>query len=279
MARYLRLEEVFVFIECLGRSCGRWENLMWGSGLCDWSRGCMPMRGSVFVLVRGTVMSLKWRSMFTKARYSARCSSSSCLKPCHARSALGSPGRTSTRMALLSSLNHSRNVSGGSWLEKKQWRRKTESKGRKDEDHDLWYEPGPPAEFRRLSMRRLVCRTGVGSNSIFCNGCKHWVHKVCSWLMCLTKRPWLQMGGRKQREVLAWQAGGGSFFLLPRRHALSSWWLWTFNNNTWKPSGKSALTPPPPPTLVYSTDRSKAMVPVLVLLFVALWFILRGDLF
>ena len=29
----------------------------------------------------------------------------------------------------------------------------------------------------------------------------------------------------------------------------------------------------------YSTDRSKAVVPMLVLLFVALWFILRGDLF
>ena len=29
--------------------------------------------------------------------------------------------------------------------------------------------------------------------------------------------------------------------------------------------------------VVYSTDRSKAMVPVLF--FVALWFILRGDLF
>ena len=27
-----------------------------------------------------------------------------------------------------------------------------------------------------------------------------------------------------------------------------------------------------------ATDRSKAVVPVLVLLFVALWFILRGDL-
>ena len=39
-------------------------------------------------------------------------------------------------------------------------------------------------------------------------------------------------------------------------------------------SCKSALTPP----MVYSTDRSKAVVPVLVLLFVALWFILRGDL-
>ena len=30
---------------------------------------------------------------------------------------------------------------------------------------------------------------------------------------------------------------------------------------------------------IYSTDRSKAVAPVLVLLFVALWFILRGDLF
>ena len=39
-------------------------------------------------------------------------------------------------------------------------------------------------------------------------------------------------------------------------------------------SCKSALNP----TVVYSTDRSKAVVPGLVLLFVALWFILRGDL-
>ena len=31
--------------------------------------------------------------------------------------------------------------------------------------------------------------------------------------------------------------------------------------------------------MVYSADRSKAVVPVLVLLFVALWFILRSDLF
>ena len=31
--------------------------------------------------------------------------------------------------------------------------------------------------------------------------------------------------------------------------------------------------------MVYSADRSRAVVPVLVLLFVALWFILRGDLF
>ena len=39
-------------------------------------------------------------------------------------------------------------------------------------------------------------------------------------------------------------------------------------------SCKSALNPP----VVYSTDRSKAVVLMLVLLFVAFWFILRGDL-
>ena len=46
-------------------------------------------------------------------------------------------------------------------------------------------------------------------------------------------------------------------------------------------SCKSALNPPPllPTPVVYTTDRSKAVVPVLVLLFVALWFLLRGDLF
>ena len=37
-------------------------------------------------------------------------------------------------------------------------------------------------------------------------------------------------------------------------------------------------SPPPPPPVVCSTDRSKVVVPVLVLLFVALWFILQGDL-
>ena len=39
-------------------------------------------------------------------------------------------------------------------------------------------------------------------------------------------------------------------------------------------SCKSALNPP----VVCSADRSKAVVPVLILLFVVFWFILRGDL-
>ena len=41
----------------------------------------------------------------------------------------------------------------------------------------------------------------------------------------------------------------------------------------------ASCTPPTPISpVVYSTDRYKAVVPVLALLFVVLWFILRGDL-
>ena len=47
-------------------------------------------------------------------QYSAHCSSSLCLEPYHESSALGTPGRTSMPMTLLSSLNRLRNVSGGS---------------------------------------------------------------------------------------------------------------------------------------------------------------------
>ena len=34
-----------------------------------------------------------------------------------------------------------------------------------------------------------VCRRGVGNNSIYCNGCKLWVHKKCSGLQRLTPNP------------------------------------------------------------------------------------------
>ena len=86
-----------------------------------------------------------------------------------------------------------------------------------------------------------VCHTGVGSNSIFCNGCKHWVHKKCNGLRRLTKDPVCRctrcrgtarpLVGRPQKGQ-TWQAWGGSFILLPRRHVLSSRWLWTSNHNT-----------------------------------------------
>ena len=57
---------------------------------------------------------------------------------------------------------------------------KTESKCRKDKDHDLWYGTGPPAEFRRVSMRRL----------------SHWMYR-CTWCRG-TACP---LDGRPQKEV------------------------------------------------------------------------------
>ena len=57
----------------------------------------------------------------------------------------------------------------------------------------------------------VVCHTGVGSNSIFCKGCNHWVHKKCSGLKPLTEGPDYRctccqgtgrpLEGRPQREV------------------------------------------------------------------------------
>ena len=40
-------------------------------------------------------------------------------------------------------------------LERSNGEERTESKCRKDKDHDLWYGTGPPAEFRLVSMRCL----------------------------------------------------------------------------------------------------------------------------
>ena len=60
-----------------------------------------------------------------------------------------------------------------------------EGKCTKDKDHDLWYRPGPLAEFSEYPCP--VCRTGV--DSIYCNGCKLWVHKKCSGLQRLTPNP------------------------------------------------------------------------------------------
>ena len=64
---------------------------------------------------------------------------------------------------------------------------RTGSKCRKDKDHDLWYGPGPLQSSGEFPC--AICRTGVGSNIIFCNGCKHWVHKNCCGLKHLTKDP------------------------------------------------------------------------------------------
>ena len=54
----------------------------------------------------------------------------------------------------------------------------TESKCRKDKDCDLRYGTGPPAEFRRVSIRRLWHWSGQQQHLL------HWMH----WAQALEKK-------------------------------------------------------------------------------------------
>ena len=127
-------------------------------------------------------------------------------------------------------------------LERSNGEERTESKCRKDKDHDLRYGIGPPAEFRRVSMRCLSHWSWSQQHLL------QWLQALgaqeMQWAQALEKGPWLQMYtvpgnctplGWQTTEGSPgriWQTWGGSFLLLPRKHALSSRWLWTFNHNT-----------------------------------------------
>ena len=64
---------------------------------------------------------------------------------------------------------------------------RTESKCRKDKDYDLWYGTGPPAEFRRVSMRRLSHWSGQKQHLL------QWLQALgaqeMQWAQVLEKRP------------------------------------------------------------------------------------------
>ena len=138
-------------------------------------------------------------------------------------------------------------------MERSNGEERTESKCRKDKHYDLRYRTGPPAEFRRVSIRRLSHWSGQQQHLL------QWLQVLgaqgMQWAQALEKRPWLQMYtvlgnctplGWQTTEGSpgrTWQAWSGSFLLLLRRHALSSRWLWTFNHNcehVWKPPGRSS---------------------------------------
>ena len=193
----------------------------------------MQMRGALSVLVRGTVKSSKWRLVLTKDQYSAHCSSSLWLRLYHKSSALGSLGRTSMPMTLLSSLNRLRNVSGGSWLGKKQWRRKDWEK--MQERQRSWYAvwdwtscrvqasfhaPSVALEWAATASSAIAASTGCTRNAV---GSSAWqrtlttdVHGVrelhCPWTADYRRKSWL--------DLTSWT---NSILLLPRRHTLSSW--------------------------------------------------------
>ena len=79
---------------------------------------------------------------------------------------------------------------------------RTDSKCRKDKDHDLRYGTGPLAEFRQVSMCHLSHLSGQQQHLL----------------------QWLQALGAQEMQ---WAQA-------PRRHALSSRWLWTFNHITYE---------------------------------------------
>ena len=59
-------------------------------------------------------------------------------------------------------------------LERSNGVERAERKCRKDEDHDLWYWPGPPAEFRQVSMRCLLHWHGQQQHLL------QWLQALCT---------------------------------------------------------------------------------------------------
>ena len=92
-------------------------------------------------------------------------------------------------------------------LERSNGKERTESKCRKDKDHDMQYGPGPPAEFRWVSMRCLSHWSGRQQHLL--QQLQALGAQEMQWAQALDKGPWLQMcqgtahplDGRPQREV------------------------------------------------------------------------------
>ena len=94
-------------------------------------------------------------------------------------------------------------------LDRSNGEERTEIKCRKDKDHDLRYGPGPPTEFRRVSMRCLSHWSGQQQHLL------QWLQVLgaqeCSGLKHLTKDPNYRctqcqgtacpLDGRPQKEV------------------------------------------------------------------------------
>ena len=72
-------------------------------------------------------------------------------------------------------------------LERSNGEERTESKCRKDKDHDLRYGTGPPAEFRRVSMRFLSHWSGQQQHLL------QWLQALVAeemqWAQALEKGP------------------------------------------------------------------------------------------
>ena len=148
-------------IECLRRSFeGCWENLIWkgrlcAENVCQWVEPCPCWWG----------YSVKWRSVVIKAQPAAlhHCAGS-LVKRVPLWGPLGGP--------LYWWLCYHSWIAWGKCqkaldLERSNGGKRTKTKCRKDEAHDLWHRPGPPAEFRHFHAPfvTLEC-AATGSSAI-----------------------------------------------------------------------------------------------------------------
>ena len=157
---------------------------------------------------------MKWGLVFTKDQYPAHCSSSLHLKPYHESSALGSPGKTSMLMTLLSSQNCLRNVSGGSWHGKKQWRRKDWEE--MQERQRLWsavrdwtscrvqtsfHAPSVALEWAATASSAMAASTGCTRNAV---GSSVWKKTLTTDVQGARElhAPWIADHRRKSRSDL-----------------------------------------------------------------------------
>ena len=195
----------------------RWENLVWRSGLCDWCRGCMPMRWAMSLLVRGTVKNLKWRLVFTKARNS-RLLFIIVLEALSRQFSCGFPWEdlyADDLVIIAESLEECvRRLLT--------WKKAIEKKGlRVNAGKTKVMICGMGLDILQSSgeLPCAVCCTGVGSNSIYCSGRKLWVHKKCSGLKRWTKDsdyrctwcqgtacPWMANDrGKSKSDMTSWR--------------------------------------------------------------------------
>ena len=72
-------------------------------------------------------------------------------------------------------------------MEKSHKEEGVEGKCRKDKGHDLWYRPGPLAEFRRIPMHCLSYRSRQQQHLL--QWLQTFVHKKCSGLQQMTPNP------------------------------------------------------------------------------------------
>ena len=211
--------------------------------IVNWCRGCMQMRGAVSMLVRGTVK--RWSEGWCSPRISTQ---PTALHHCTWILIMRVPLWGPLGRPLCWWPCYHRWIAWGMCqevldMERSNGEERTERKCRKDKDYDLRYGTGPPAEFRRVSMRSLSHWSGQQQHLL------QWLQALgaqeMQWAQAFEKRPWqmykvpgnctpLGWQTTEGSPGRTWQAWGGSFLLLPRRHALSSRWLWTFNHNTFE---------------------------------------------